>query len=299
MSLQPSTVHPSEEKHDDPQDTSARSGGYRLHCEPRSGCLRHQHGHHDRHVRYQRHRRQGRDAQHSRRRRRRLHGSQHQLLLGWLHGAPAVEPTAVHLPGDRGPDHQGGPRPRDRPPDRGQRDQCGRQDVHDQHPPGCQVEHHPGPSGDGAGHGARREAHLQPGAAVRRPARLRRPHRRLPVVLRRVREGGQDARRHRRHTWTRPPLAGVTAKDDQTVVFTLVHPAKLLRRHAHPALVLPCPQGVRRLPSGQPRAGPAHDLRRPVQDRLVHADEEHHLHAATRRGTRRPTRSARRTSTRS
>ena len=91
--------------------------------------------------------------------------------------------------------------------------------------PGCEVEHHPGPPGDRRRHGPRREAHREPGPAVRRHPRLRRPDRRVQGVLRRLRQGGQDAGRDRRPTSTRPRCPGVVAKDDTTVVFHLTQPA--------------------------------------------------------------------------
>ena len=64
--------------------------------------------------------------------------------------------TAVPDLADRDPDH------------RQRRHQRRRQDLHDQDPPRRQVEHLAGPPGDRRGLRPRREAHLQPGPAVRR-----------------------------------------------------------------------------------------------------------------------------------
>ena len=137
--------------------------------------------------------------------------------VGYMRAA-AVEPAAVHLPRRQGPDHQGRARPRHRDPDRGQRrHQRGRQDLHVHHPPGREVEHHPGPPGHRAGHGARRQAHLQPGPAVRRPPRLRRPDRR--VTSRSATASPRSAKTPAAIAAyiDKTPLPGVVAKDDQTV----------------------------------------------------------------------------------
>ena len=126
----------------------------------------------------------------------------------------------------------------DHDPDHGQRRrQRGRQDVHDHHPQGASGT--PArPPGDRRRRGARCEAHLQPGPAVRRHAGLRGPHR-----------GLQDSSATVSPRWAKTPsaianyidttpLPGVVAKDDQTVVFTLTQPGHVLRRHADPARLL-------------------------------------------------------------
>ena len=53
-------------------------------------------------------------------------------------------------------------------------------------------------------------------------------------------------------------MPGVTAKDDQTVVFKLDPPGQLLRRHADPAGLLPGPKEYDAYLPGERRAGPAH-----------------------------------------
>ena len=72
-------------------------------------------------------------------------------------------------------------------------DQQRRQDLHDDHPHRRDVEHLAGPPGHRGRRGARAQACVQPGAAVRWPARLRDADRRVRDLLQRLRQSAHTA----------------------------------------------------------------------------------------------------------
>ena len=154
-----------------------------------------------------------------------------------LHRGPALEPAAVR---PTRPTRRRRTRPCPTSPtscpttDNGGISADGKTYTH-HHQAGRAVEHQPAAPGDGGRRGARRQAHLQPGPAVRRPAGLPGPHRGLQAVLRRVRQGRARTPPSIKKYIEATPLPGVVAKDDRTVVFTLTSPGHVLRRHAHAA----------------------------------------------------------------
>ena len=69
------------------------------------------------------------------------------------------------------------------------------------------------------------------------------------------------------------------------MVFKLTHPASYFVDMLTLPAFSPAPRSATQVPAGQPGAGAAPDLRRPLQDRLLEADQEHHVQSATLRGT--------------
>ena len=101
-----------------------------------------------------------------------------------------------------------------------------------------------------------------------------------------------------RSTSTRHQISGVKASG-QTITYNLVHPATYFADMLQLDAFTPAPvESLNYLP-GQRRGRPAHHRRWAVQDHELHARPGASPTSATRRGRRAPTRSARRTSTRS
>ena len=178
------------------------------------------------------------------------------------------------------------------------RRQRGRQDLHDHHQAGRAVEHQPAAPGDGGGCGDRRQAQLQPGPAVRRPAGLPGPHRGLQAVLRRVRRRGPgravDQEVHRGDAAAGRRREG---RPDGRVHAELAR--HVLHRHARAAVAVARPGREPQLRAGQHRARQEPD-RRTGRTRSTRTSRRSASRCrATRRGRRRPTRSAARSSTRS
>ena len=222
--------------------------------------------------------------------------------LGYL-GIRHVEPAAVHLPGRRAARRPRPSRtspPRSRPRANGGISATARP-TRSRIRPRREVEHLARTPGDGAGRRARRQAHVQPGPAVRRHART------TPTSSRAIQtfcdgfaKAGNTRAGDRRTTWTTTDLPGVKAKDDLTVVFKLTQPGHLLHGHADHDGLLAGPEGVRRLRPGQPGARAAHGLRRSLPGRVLRRRRRSIIFTRNPAwDAPRATRSARRTSTRS
>ena len=222
------------------------------------------------------------------------------LLLRSAPSPPDVEQSAVHQPGDRGADDDRRPRPRDRAPDDRQR----RASARTGRPT-------PSRSANGAKWNtspARQVTAADVVRGVKRTCNPVQPFGGLPDYESLIEgfqsfcdgfsEGAGDRGRDQEVRREHPPAR----RGRQERAHGRVPPGApggVLRRHAHDDRVLARAGGDAELPAREQGPRPAHDLRRALPDRVADTRPSRSSSPATPRGTRRPTRSARPTSTRS
>ena len=221
---------------------------------------------------------------------------EHQLLHDRLPGPAHVDARPLRVPGHRRQDAPRAPDLATGPPD----DQQRRPDLHGDHPDRRDVGHLAAASGHRGGRGDRAQARVQPCAAVRRPARLRdaassatRPSAPAsPRSRRPCRASPEAVHRHPPDLW-RDRFSG------QTITYKLVHPASYFAAMLSLPRVQPGTGREPRLRTRERRGAAAHDRRRPIHGAELHAHAQHRVRAQPGVERERPTRSARRTSTRS